>query len=182
MDIVSILNFLLEEFNKQKINYAIIGGLALHMAGVTRSTTDIDVLVLIDDKEKVKNMLKNRGFDLRYETADVMNFFGKESNLGRVDFIIAHRKYAIAMLARAKEVSLFGLFKARVICVEDQIGLKVQSLSSDKERYFRDMSDIEQLIRNNIDRINIELVREYFKLFKKEDKLEKILNMVRNAR
>lgn len=44
------------------------------------------------------------------------------------------------------------------------------------------MSDIEQLIRNNIDRINIELVREYFKLFKKEDELEKILSTVENAR
>jgi len=45
MDIVATLNFLLEEFNKQKISYAIIGGLALHTAGVPRATSDIDFLI-----------------------------------------------------------------------------------------------------------------------------------------
>ena len=178
MDIVSTLSFLLEEFNKQKINYAIIGGLALQSAGVARATGDIDMLILIDDKEKVKEILKNIDYELKHESIDVLNFFSTGQYPGRVDFIIAHRKYARSMLERTKEVLLLGLFKAKVIAVEDQIGLKVQSISNDKERYFQDMSDIKLLIKNNLDKINLELIKEYFKIFKKEEELEKILNII----
>ena len=181
MDIVSTLSFLLKEFNKQKINYAIIGGLALQSAGVARATSDIDMLVLIDDKEKVKETLKNIGYELKHESTDVLNFFSTGQYPGRVDFLIAHRKYGRSMLERAREVFLLGLFKAKVIVVEDKIGLKVQSISNDKERYFQDMSDIELLIRYNKDKVNFEIIKEYFKLFKKEEELEKILNTIKNA-
>lgn len=180
MDIVSTLSFLLEEFDKQKLNYAIIGGLALHTAGVARATSDIDFLVLIADKEMIKEILKKIDYELKFESINVLNFFGKDGQ-GRVDFLIAHRKYARSMLERAKELPLFGMFKAKVVTVEDQIGLKVQSISNDKERYFQDMSDIQLLIKNNLDKMNLELVKEYFKLFKKEEELEKILKVVKNA-
>jgi len=43
------------------------------------------------------------------------------------------------------------------------------------------MSDIELLIRNNHGKINIELIREYFKLFNREKDLEKILGEIKNA-
>ena len=176
MNLISTLNFLLEEFNRHKVNYAIIGGLALPSAGVTRATIDIDMLVLIDDKEKVKTVLKKKGYELRYETIDILNFFGTETNQGRIDFIVAHRKHARAILQRAKEFTILGHDKVKVVTIEDQIGMKVQSSSNDKERYFKDMSDIELIIRNNKDKINIDLIREYFKLFNREQDLEKILS------
>lgn len=174
MDLAVVLNFLLEEFDSHKVNYALIGGLALLSAGVTRATTDIDLLVLIDDKDKVKTIEK--GYELRYETIDVLNFFGTEVDKGRIDFIVAHRKHAKAMLQRAKKFNILGHPEVKVATIEDQIGMKVQSSSNDKERYFKDMSDIQLLIRNNKDKINIDLVKEYFKLFNREEDLEKVLS------
>ena len=181
MDLISVLNFLIEEFEKQKVNYALIGGLALQSAGVTRATNDIDMLILIDDKDKVKNILNKIDFELRHESADVLNFFGTNIEQGRIDFIIAHRKYARGMLQRAKEFNILGHDKVKVAAIEDQIGMKVQSSSNDKERYFKDMSDILLLIRNNQDKINIGSIREYFKLFKREEDLEKVLSEIKNA-
>ncbi|MBI2996355.1 MAG: hypothetical protein HYY52_06585 [Candidatus Melainabacteria bacterium] len=138
MDLDLVFKNILELFQKEKINVAIIGDFALQASGMTRATQDIDMLVLIDDKEKVKKIMLSQRFELRHESKDVMNFFGIVPVLGRVDFIIAHRKYARDMLKKSIEKEILnGKFKIKVITIEDQIGFKVQSSTNDKERYDR---------------------------------------------
>jgi hypothetical protein len=52
---------------------------------------------------------------------------------------------------------------------EDLIGLKVQAIVNDpKNRYQVDAPDIHQLLKLHRDRMNMELVREYFRIFDKE--------------
>ena len=68
-----------------------------------------------------------------------------------------------------------------MLAAEDQIGLKVQSSSNDPERLHRDMADIEQLIRDNHSRLDIGLLREYFRLFEREKELDAILKKVKHA-
>lgn len=183
MDFDLVFKNILESFQKEKVNFAIIGGFALQASGMTnRVTQDIDMLVLIDDQNKVKKIMLSQGFELRYESKDVMNFFGIVPILGRVDFIIAHRKYAIDMLKKAVEKDILdGKFKVKVITIEDQIGFKVQSSTNDRERYEKDMMDIKWLLKSNYPNLNIELVREYFRIFKRESELDKILTEVKNV-
>lgn len=183
MDFDLAFQFILESFQKEKINFALIGGFALQAVGMTRATRDIDMLILVDDKDKVKNIMLEQGYQLGYESKNVMNFFGVEIAKGRIDFLIAHRHYALEMLKKAVEKDILdGKYKVKVITVEDQIGLKVQSSTNDKERCQQDLSDIEWLIRSNYSNLNMELVKEYFKIFKKENELDKILNKVKNAK
>ncbi len=52
------------------------------------------------------------------------------------------------MLKRAKYKKIFD-FNIKVLNAEDLIGLKVQSSSNDKQRYFQDMADIQELIKQN---------------------------------
>ena len=180
MDFDSTFRFLVESFNKENINFAIIGGFAMQAYGATRATSDIDMLVVIDDKEKVKKILLEKGYGLKHESNDVMNFFGKDLKQGRLDFLIAHRKYAREMLQRAESKKVLNdKYELKTVIVEDQIGLKVQSSTNDKERYHQDLADIETLIRSNKRRLNINLVRDYFKLFKREEELDKILENVK---
>ena len=183
MDFDLVFKNILESFQKEKINFAIIGGFALQAVGMNnRVTQDIDMLVLIDDKDKVKKVMSSQGFELRHESKDVMNFFGIVPILGRVDFIIAHRQYARDMLKKAvdKEI-LNGKFKVKVITIEDQIGFKVQSSTNDKERHQKDLLDIEWLIKSNYSNLNMDLVREYFKIFKRESELDGMINKIKNA-
>ena len=94
------------------------------------------------------------------------NYLGTKIELGRVDFLHAHRSYTRAMLARAASKKILdGKFELRVLGPEDLIGLKVQSMANDPSRYNRDMSDIESLISENRATLNMQLIREYFKLF-----------------
>jgi predicted nucleotidyltransferase len=182
MDFVAVFRLLIENFQKAKINFALIGGFALHTAGITRATEDIDFLVKKEDMPKVKKIMLSFGYELLHESEDVSNFVGKMLELGRVDFLHAHRKYAKAMLERAYEKKILnGEFKVKVIKIEDLIGLKVQSSSNDPRRYHQDMADIESLIRFNYKNLNIELIREYFALFEREKELMKILENIKDA-
>ncbi len=179
MDFEYVFNFLIDKFQKEKIDFAIIGGFALQAHGITRTTQDIDFLILVHDREKVKELMENGGFKLLYESNDVLNYIGKDLKLGRVDFLLAQRKYTIGMLSRAVEKEILtGKFNVKFIKIEDQIGLKVQSSSNDPSRYYQDMADIEMLIKNNISRLDLSIIREYFKIFDKEYELDKIVGKI----
>lgn len=182
MDFILVFKFILETFKREKIDFALIGGFALQAAGITRTTGDIDMLVLKEDKEKIKDVMIKHRYKLLHESDDTLNFYSDKFELGRIDFLLAYRKYALSMLKRAEEKDIFkGKFKIKVIKVEDQIGLKVQSISNDSSRMSRDMADIEQLIRYNYPRLDTGLVREYFKLFDREAELDEIIKRVENA-
>ena len=68
----------------------------------------------------------------------------------------------------------------KVLTVEDQIGLKVQSSSNDPERLHQDMADIELLIKNNYRNLDLNLLREYFSLFERKEEFEKYSEMLMN--
>lgn len=182
MDFEGVFQLLLGSFEKAKIDAALIGGFALHSAGYTRMTNDIDFLIDKEDVPKVKVIMSSTGYELLHESEDVSNFVSRLSGLGRVDFLYAHRHYAKAMLKRAaKKDILGGRFKVKVIIPEDLIGLKVQSSSNDPARYHQDMADIEAAIRANRSKLNMELIKEYFDLFGRGDDLRKILEKLNNA-
>ncbi|MBU1870106.1 MAG: nucleotidyltransferase [Candidatus Omnitrophica bacterium] len=183
MDFVSVFKFLIENFEKQKIDFAVIGGIALFAAGIARATRDIDLLILSKDKERIKAMMQGAGYELIHESDDVLNFCSDKVELGRVDFLLAHRKYSLAMLDRAEKKEIIeGKFKIKVLRAEDQIGLKVQSSSNDPLRLRQDMADIEALIKSNYSRLDLKLLREYFALFDREEELTEIIKGIENAK
>ena len=183
MNFLSTFESVIKEFQKQNIDFAVIGGLALQQFGVMRSTNDIDFLVLISDKDKVKKLMDNLNYELKHESVDVLNFFNKHSSFDRIDFLIAHRKYSLAMLERAviKEV-IGGKFSVKFLKAEDQIGLKVQSSKNDSARYHQDMADIKALINANYNKLDMALVKEYFSLFNRELELENLTQEIENVK
>ena len=179
MNFALVSKFLIEVFMWEKIDFALIGGFALQAVGIARTTFDIDMLVLSKNSAKIKEIMLRYGYDLIYESKDVLNFLGKKMELGRVDFLLAHRKYALAMLERAEEKEIFeGKFKIKVIKIEDLIGLKVQSSSNDPDRMHKDMADIELFVKINYAKLDFALLREYFSLFNRETELEDIIRKI----
>jgi len=178
----AVLRWLIENFNKYEIRFALMGGFAMHAAGYMRSTQDLDLLVFKEDMPKVKQIMGSFGYELIHESEDVSNFVGKLKELGRVDFLHAHRTYAKNMLQRAKECGILNnTFQVKVLQPEDLIGLKVQSSSNDPARYHQDLADIEVLIWVNLGTLNMNLVKEYFSLFHREEELSNILAKIKNA-
>lgn len=181
MDFEAVVKLLFSEFDKQRIRFAVIGGFALQAAGLSRMTHDIDFLIHIEDAPKAKAILTSIGYDISHESKDAINFWGKLKSLGGVDFIIAHRKYALAMLQRAQGKEIIAGYHAKVVVVEDLIGLKLQAAVNDPARASQDMADIEWIIRHHRKDLDLTLLREYFGLFEKLPELEKILKEAGHA-
>jgi predicted nucleotidyltransferase len=182
MNFALVFKFLIENFAREKISFALIGGFALQAAGVTRTTRDIDLLVLSEDSPKIKEIMVKHRYELLHESGEALNFVSKDFELGRVDFLLAHRSYTLAMLKRAaEEPVLDGKCKIKVLRVEDQIGLKVQASSNDPRRMHQDMADIKMLIVSRYPKLDMKLLREYFSLFKREGELEDILKEAKDA-
>jgi len=182
MDFALIFKFLIENLSREKIDFALMGGFALQAAGVTRTTQDIDLLVLSEDSPKIKGIMLKHGYEVLHESEEVLNFTSKNFELGRVDFLLARRKYTLAMLKRArKEPVLGGKFKIKVLSAEDQIGLKVQASSNNPKRLHQDMADVRMLLENNFSKLDINLIREYFRLFGRERELDDMIKEIKNA-
>lgn len=182
MDFEKVFKFLLENFQKHNIRYALMGGFALHASGYSRATQDIDLLVHKDDMPQLRGLLLGLGYELIHESEDVSNFKGLLKELGQIDCLHAHREYTRNMLKRAKECDILkNRFKVKVLVPEDIIGLKIQSSTNDPQRDARDWADIEQLLILHQDQLDISLLREYFALFNLEDKLDHMLEKVKNA-
>ena len=183
MNFSRVFKFLIEALNRRNIDFALIGGVALQSAGVSRTTQDIDLLILGKNAGDIKDIMLSRDYELIHESEDVLNFVGRKVELGRVDFLLAHRKYTFAMLKRAKEKDIFEKrFKIKVLDIEDLIGLKVQSSSSDPQRLYQDLADIELLIRNNFASLDLGILKEYFELFGRKKELDKMINAIKNAK
>ncbi|MBI3252334.1 MAG: nucleotidyltransferase [Candidatus Omnitrophica bacterium] len=177
MNFEAVLKLLVENFQKHNIRFALIGGFALQASGYTRASEDIDFLSAKEDMPKVKGILLAHGYEAIHESEDVSTFVSRLSQLGRVDFLHAHRKYTRAMLERAVERNVFGgRIRIKVVTPEDLIGLKVQSSSNDPARYHRDMADIEELMKAHRGKLDVTLLKEYFGLFGRQKELEKLLD------
>ena len=175
MDFEAVSRFIISQFDKQKVRVAIIGGFALHVAGLTRATLDVDFLVHQQDVPKVKSILNGLGYDCRHESQDAINFFGKLDTLGGIDFIIAHRRYALAMLERAKPHALYKDCVVNVVVPEDIIGLKLQALHNDPTRKPQDLADIQWLVSHYKDKLDKDLLKEYFQLFNDQKLLDELI-------
>ena len=182
MDFEKVLTFLLENFKKYGIRYALMGGFALHAAGYSRATRDIDILILKEDMPKAKKLLLAIGYEILHESEDVVNLRGGLKELGQIDFLLAHRSYTKNMLKRARECDILqGQFKVKVVTPEDIIGLKIQSSANDPGRSARDWADIEELLKRHADKLDLKLLREYFSLFNRQDELDELLGKINNA-
>lgn len=175
MNILETLTRITVSFLQEGVDFALIGGLALQAQGVTRATTDVDALILVQDKEKVRNIMTRSGFSVFYESADVMTFMGVATQSVRVDFLLAHRPYALAMLKRAEPKRFLDGSPIKVLRPADLIGLKVQAMANDPTRHDQDMADIRSLIRVHGVSLDWPLIREYFSLFQAEPDLERLL-------
>lgn len=175
MDFEKILKILTEEFERNKIRYALIGGFSLGVWGVSRTTIDLDFLIHKDDMPIVDKILKNLGYECKFKSKNVSQYVSPLKIFGEIDVLYAFRDISVKMLQRSEEKEVFnGKLKIRVLKPEDIIGLKLQALVNDEERTEKELVDIEELIKTHKDTLNWRMLEEYFELFEKKELFKKI--------
>jgi predicted nucleotidyltransferase len=182
MNLKEVLRTLISKFHEQKIDFILSGGLALSTMNIFRFTKDIDFLVFEDSRKKIHEIMTDLGYELQeFSSDEIISYLSPVKVFGQVDFLLAKRKYTKAMMRRAHKKKVFdGEYEVKTILPEDLIGLKIQAIYNDpKNRYLIDAPDIQRLLALHEDKIDMQLVREYFKLFGKEDLLDEWLNKVK---
>ena len=131
--LVQALSTLIADFNKRGLVYALAGGWAYSALVEPRATTDIDLLLLVDQptREELRSLLSTQ-FDSLVVHPTPMVFHGISiwrtvGISGRqevvVDILLADSEYLRTALARRRMVE-FGSLQIPILTIEDLILLK----------------------------------------------------------
>jgi len=147
MNVFESFKQLILQLEKQKIRYALVGGVALAFHTDPRFTQDIDLLVHAGDFEKIRNLLEGEGY---FESAEPWTFSNVAIELHRflkpmppddqmiIDILIANDDKVARIIEESLEAeSDEGI--VRVAGKEDLIWLKRTRNSK------QDQADIERL-------------------------------------
>lgn len=77
-----VLKYLLALFNKCKVPYVLIGGLALGVHGIIRTTQDIDFIIPLSDIQKIEDFLLTHGYKKLFRSDDVASYVSDNFELG----------------------------------------------------------------------------------------------------
>lgn len=161
-----VLRSLAQFLSKEKIRYAILGGVALSLYGEPRLTADIDLNVLLD-KKKIDEFLttaRRYNFHQRFsgvkriarDTGVIPLIFRRGAVNGLVDIIIAENALEYAAIKRARSRSLEGI-KLPVISPEDLVVHKITSIRP------RDLEDIHGILIRQGKKLDVHYIRDWLK-------------------
>ncbi len=104
---------ILREFQKQKVKYILVGGIAVNLLGSLRNTADLDVLVEMSDDNlaKVVKILKKRGYRVK-QPVDPMGIADKKI---REDWI------------RNKHMKAFNFYKEKGCRILEEVDIIIDS-------------------------------------------------------
>lgn len=183
MGLHSTLEELATRLDRAGCRWALIGGVALALAGHARTTFDIDLLVDEDDLAKLDACLAELGYGLVYRWIESSHYTAT-AGAPPIDVLHARRPSTRGMLERARSRILPpGATMISVVETEDLIGLKIQAFRNDPERRRGDLVDIRALIEvaTPSGELDMGRVTEYFALFGEQATLAELLVGVGDA-
>ena len=180
MQFVKVLNEVLGRFDSLGIRYALIGGFAMALRGVQRTTVDLDFILMLEDMDNAHEVLESLGYHREFHSENVSHYQSPDTAWGRIDLLHAFRGPTLGMLSRAEPIEISPEIKVKVVHVEDLIGLKIQALVNDPSRSVRDWSDIYMMLEETGKRRDVldwELISDYLAIFDLQDKLSDLKSL-----
>lgn len=153
---------ILKEFQKQKVRYVIVGGIAFNLLGGYRNTLDLDILVKMTDNNlrKIVKILKKAGYYVKQPVDPIMiadkktrkdwienknmkafNFYKDEPSYKEVDIVIDSSVGFEKANKNALKIKL-GKLNLRVISPKDFIKMKK---SSGRDSDLRDIEALKMI-------------------------------------
>jgi len=159
MSLKEQFKILMEFFEREKLDYALIGAFALYAYGYSRATRDVDFITRGESQEIIVTFLESLGFETLNRSAGYSNHLHPIENM-RFDLVYVEGDTArIIFEATSKKLVLDGM-ELPVVSPEHLIQLKLFAIRNDPGRKFKELADIRELIhRTPIDR---EKIREQF--------------------
>jgi hypothetical protein len=150
-DLDAVFAIVAETLPAVGIDCLLIGGFAVNFYGYSRSTLDIDLMILADRRDEVREIMKREGFTNVAVQANV-TFFNRPGSSLRIDFLNTDQATLSKMLAQATWGEFHGK-NVRVPALPDLLAMKFFALSQAREkRADKDVPDIAWLtVINGLD-------------------------------
>jgi len=172
MNIKTIFRSLTRFFKQEGIDYALVGAFALKAYGYLRATEDVDFLVRGAYQNRIIAYLESLGYETIYRSAGYSNHVHPLANLGRIDFIYVEGETADIILSEARPLLILDDISVPVVKAEHLIALKVFAMKNDPERSFREMADLQFLLK--LPGLDLEEVRRYFEKYGQAEKYNEL--------
>lgn len=152
-DLIILFLKLCDELNTTGIRYCVTGGFAVGMWGPPRGTSDIDIVIMLDEKDRkfvtgfLKghfNLVQSHDNDMIFGNIHIWRHILKgenENNIFPLDMILCNNDYLEKVIERKLEI-VYKNVRIPVISIEDLIILKYISLRD------IDKFDIENIIKS----------------------------------
>jgi len=157
---------ILKEFQRQKVKYILVGGMAFNLLGGQRNTLDMDILVEMTDEnlKKIVKILKKAGYHVKQPVDPVMiadaktrkdwienknmkafNFYKNEKSYEEVDIVIDSPVNFKNAIKNALKVKIKGL---SLIILSPKDFVKMKKVSG-RDKDLKDIEDL-KLVRKVI--------------------------------
>ena len=169
------ITFVVGVAKRQRFRVALTGGFALAFHGVQRATDDVEFLVEEAGVAVLHEALTEAGARCVHRGDDAASY---AATLGLAPLALdyARQESALEMLDRALPRLLRGVrVRVPVVDAETVIGLKLQARANAPAEREQDEADIRGLLARRGAVLNMEIVREYFRLAGREADLERML-------
>jgi len=163
MKFKEIFQLLVEFFEREGIDYALIGAFALKAYGYMRATQDIDFIVRHEDRTKIVANLESLGFETSYSSTGYSNHVHPLSGLGRIDFVYVRGDTAESIFKETRRLLVLGNLTMPVVKAEHIVALKAFAMKNDPDRALKEMADINELL--SLPGIDLHEVRKYFEKY-----------------
>lgn len=138
--------------NELKIDYAIIGGMALQVWGRERASKDVDIVINVegDKREELVNYLRRIPFSIRYplkrigKAMLIFSTYGDEETGLPIDLdlFVAETDFETTVLKRALDIDVLGQ-RLKVVTAEDLLLYKLMASRP------IDLVDAESIVEEN---------------------------------
>lgn len=155
-----VLQKVTEFLDRQSARYAVIGGVALVMYGLPRTTLDLDLVVDFAVQEPLVQWLEAQGYRTLHRSGGYSNHSHLDTAWGNLDFVYVRGETAEKLFAGCRRAQGPGGREVPVPSPEHLAALKVVSLKNDPGRAFRDQEDLRFLL--HLPGVDQGEVRRYF--------------------
>ncbi|HKH46719.1 MAG TPA: hypothetical protein VKM72_18835 [Thermoanaerobaculia bacterium] len=160
MNFAAVLQSVVDFLDGKNARYAVIGGVAIVMYGLPRTTLDLDLIVESAVQEDVIGWLESLGYRTLHRSIGYSNHIHPEPAWGELDFVYVRGETADKLFSGCRQAPGPGGLMVPVPRPEHLASLKVVAMKNDPQRAFRDQEDIRFLL--SLPGVDRREVRSYF--------------------
>lgn len=161
MNFAAVLRTFGEFFERERIRYAVVGGVAVTAWGRVRSTKDLDFAIDGEEQARVVAFAESLGYETLFVSHGFSNHAHPDPALGRVDLMYLRGKTADTVFQMTVDKPLLDDRALPVASPEHLAMMKGLAMHEDEKRVRYEGEDVRVLL--NAEGVDIEAVREYYR-------------------